>query len=212
VVFAFVALDFPASKFCAPRASRTFVHRPRLHEQLDKGELCRLSLVVGSPGAGKTALLADWALAQQGSACAWLSCDVADADPVRFVGGIIEALRRASGQPGIGEDARQLLSLDGDISADVISALAGDREELGGAKTLVIDDFHLTGKRGTDVLALLLDYRPLSFQVVVATRVDPRLRLSRMRANEELLELRDRDLSFSQDETRLFPGPVRRSA
>ncbi len=128
---------FPTSKFCAPRASRTFVHRPRLLEQLDKGELCRLSLVVGSPGAGKTALLADWALAQHGSPCAWLSCDVADADPVRFVAGIIEALRRASGQPGIGEDARQLLSLDGEISADVISALTDDLEELGGATTLV---------------------------------------------------------------------------
>ena len=30
---------------------------------------------------------------------AWLSCDIADADPVRFVAAIIEALGRAWGQP-----------------------------------------------------------------------------------------------------------------
>ena len=58
---------------------------------------------------------------------AWLSCDPADADPVRFVAAIIEALRRASVHlPQLGEDALQLLSLDGEVSADVIAALADD--------------------------------------------------------------------------------------
>ncbi len=194
----------PASKFCPPRASTTFVRRPRLLEQLDKGELRRLSLVVGSAGAGKTALLVDWAVARAEWPCAWLNCDVADTDPVRFFAGIIEAVRRASGQPGVGEDARQLLNLDGEVSADVVSALADDLEELDRVKMLVVDDFHLTGEKGAEVLALLLDYRPPSFQFVVATRVDPHLRLNRMRANAELLELRDRDLSFTHEETRLF--------
>ena len=135
---------------------------------------------------------------------AWLSCDVADADPVRFVAAIIEALRRATGQPDIGKDARQLLSLDGEVSADAVAALADDLEGAEAVGALVIDDFHLTGPDGADALALLVDYRPASLQLVVASRVDPQLRLHRMRANEELVELRDTDLSFSADEVRAF--------
>ena len=51
---------FPSSKFSAPRAAPHLVHRSRLFDELDRGQRARLTLVVGSPGAGKTALLADW--------------------------------------------------------------------------------------------------------------------------------------------------------
>ena len=62
-------------------------------------------------------LLADWLAARPEQPAAWLSCDAADADPARFVAAIIEAARYGFGQPGIGEDARQLMSLDGEVSA-----------------------------------------------------------------------------------------------
>jgi LuxR family transcriptional regulator, maltose regulon positive regulatory protein len=195
---------FPSSKFRAPRGAPLLVHRSRLFEQLELGQRARLTLVVGSAGVGKTALLADWVATRPERSVAWLSCDVADADPVRFVAAIIEALRRTPDQPVVGEDARQLLSLDGEVSADVIAALADDLERPGGTEALVIDDFQLTGGDGTDALALLLEYWPPSVQLVVASRVDPQLRLYRMRANRELVELRDRDLSFSAEETRVF--------
>ncbi len=195
---------FPSSKFSVPRLSSHLVHRSRLLDELDRGQRARLTLVVGSPGAGKTALLADWVDDRLQRPWAWLSCDVADADPVRFVAAIIEAVRRADGPPDIGEDARQLLSLEGEVSADVIAALADDLERPDGAEVLVIDDFHMTGMAGAAALALLLDYRPPSLQLVVASRVDPELRLHRMRANGELVELRDRDLSFSSEETTAF--------
>ena len=180
------------------------MHRSRLFDELERGQRARLTLVVGSPGAGKTALLADWVASAPQRPFAWLSCDVADADPVRFVAAIIEALRRATGQAGIGEDARQLLSLDGEVSADALAALADDLEGAEGVGALVVDDFHLTGAAGADALALLVEYRPASLQLVVASRVDPQLRLHRMRANQELVELRDRDLSFSAEEAKAF--------
>ena len=51
---------------------------------------------------------------------------------------------------------------------------------------------------------MLLESQPAFLQLVVASRADPGLRLHRMRANEELVELRDQDLSFSAEETRHF--------
>ena len=195
---------FPPSKFHAPSTPSRLVRRSRLLDALDRGRRARLTLVVGSPGAGKTALLADWLAAHPERPTAWLSCDPADADGARFVAAIIEALRRAFHRAELGEDARQLLSLDGEVSADVMAALADDLDGLDGPQVLVIDDFHLTGAAGADTLTLLLECRPAVLQLVLASRADPGLRLHRMRANEELVELRDQDLSFSAEETRLF--------
>ena len=71
---------FPPSKFHAPSAPSRLVRRSRLLDALDRGRRARLTLVVGSPGAGKTALLADWLAAHPERPTAWLSCDPADAD------------------------------------------------------------------------------------------------------------------------------------
>jgi LuxR family maltose regulon positive regulatory protein len=171
---------------------------------LDQGERARLTLVVASAGAGKTILLSDWLATAPNRSSAWLSCDTADTDPVRFTAGLIEALRLVANNTGLGEDARELLILDGEVSADVIASLADDVERLGVPVVLIIDDFHLTGPGGVEVLTWLLDYRPDNLQVVLATRADPSLRLHRMRTNHELIEVRERDLSFSAEETALL--------
>jgi LuxR family maltose regulon positive regulatory protein len=194
---------FPSSKFRAPKLMPGLVHRSRLLDRLDQGDQVRLALVVGPAGAGKTVLLADW-LAARRRPSAWLSCDTADADPVRFVAAIIEAARYGYGQPSIGEDARQLIRLDDEVSADAVAALADDLDAPGAVRVLVIDDFHLAGAAGADTLRWLVEYHPPSLQLVVASRVDPPLRVHRMRAHQDLVELRDGDLAFSVEETRSF--------
>ena len=195
---------FPSSKFRAPKLVPQLVRRSRLLDQLDRGEQARLALVVGPAGAGKTILLADWLAAHPERPSAWLNCDAADADPTRFVAAIVEATRLGFGQPQIGEDARQLMSLDGEVSADAIASLADDLETPDGTRVLVIDDFHLAGAASADALYWLVEYHPPSLQLVVASRVDPPLRVHRMRAHQNLVELRDGDLSFSVEETRSF--------
>src|SRR6516164_6212557 len=88
---------FASSKFTIPRVASHLVHRARLMKLLDLGEAARLTLVVASPGAGKTALLADWVATHPERPSAWLSCDPADAQPVRFLAAVVEAARRAAG-------------------------------------------------------------------------------------------------------------------
>ncbi len=193
---------FPSSKFAVPTPTAEVVHRPRLLRELDRGEQARLTLVAGSPGSGKTVLLADWLASRPDRHPVWVSCDPADADPVRLLAALIEALRRASGQAGVGEDARQLLSLDGEVSADVMAALVDDLEGLDGSWVAVVDDLHLAGPTGADPLGMLIEYQPEQLQLVVASRGDPPLRLHRLRGSSQLVELRDDDLSFSMDETR----------
>jgi LuxR family transcriptional regulator, maltose regulon positive regulatory protein len=193
---------FPSSKFRAPKAGPRLVRRPRLLERLDRGDQARFTLVVGPAGAGKTMLLADWLASRPERKSAWLNCDAADADPVRFVGAIIEAARYGFGRPSIGEDARQLIGLDGEVSADAIAALTDDLDVPDEVQVLVIDDFHLAGAASADTLRWLVEYHSPSLQLVVASRVDPPLRVPRMRAHEELVDLRDGDLAFSVEEAR----------
>jgi LuxR family maltose regulon positive regulatory protein len=102
----------------------------------------------------------------------------------------------------VGEDARQLIRLDGEVSADAIAALADDLDVPDGMRVLVIDDFHLAGAASADTLRWLVEYHPPSLQLVVASRVDLPLRVHRMRAHQDLVELRDADLAFSVEETR----------
>jgi LuxR family maltose regulon positive regulatory protein len=68
-------------------------------------------------------------------------------------------------------------------------------------RVLVIDDFHLAGAASADTLRWLVQYHPPSLQLIVASRIDPPLRVHRMRAHQDLVELRDGDLAFSVEET-----------
>jgi LuxR family transcriptional regulator, maltose regulon positive regulatory protein len=197
---------FPSTKFIVPRLVSRLVVRPRLFDELDRGSRVRLTLVVGAPGAGKTTLLANWLAARPHRPAAWLSCDAADSDPVRFMVALIEALRHGFSAPSIGGSARELLDVDGEVSIDAVAALTDDLDgvdQLDGG-IVVIDDFQLVGNESADVFAQLVDYAPSSLQVLIATRVDPPLRLHRRRAQEQLVELRDSDLAFSVDETKGF--------
>ena len=97
---------FASSKFAAPKGGVRPVHRTRLMGLLDQGERARLTLVVASAGAGKTILLSDWLATAPNRSSAWLSCDTADTDPVRFIAGLIEALRLVANDASLGEDAR----------------------------------------------------------------------------------------------------------
>src|SRR6201996_8797776 len=106
---------FAGTKFHPPRLPAPLVRRPALRERLTAGASQRLTVVVGSAGAGKSVLLADWAAARTPGTTSWLSCDAADADPLRFWAGFIEAPRGV--EPGFGADAAGLLAMDRRMSA-----------------------------------------------------------------------------------------------
>jgi LuxR family transcriptional regulator, maltose regulon positive regulatory protein len=84
---------FALAKFRPTTLPTTLLTRPTLLGQLEAGASQRLTVVVGSAGAGKSVLLSSWAATRHGGVTSWLSCDEADADPVRFWAGFIQAPR-----------------------------------------------------------------------------------------------------------------------
>jgi LuxR family transcriptional regulator, maltose regulon positive regulatory protein len=192
---------FALAKFRPPALPGTLITRLVLHERLAAGSGQRLTVVVGSAGAGKSVLLADWVAARPPGVTSWLSCDQADADPVRFWAGFIEAPRAI--EPGFGADAGDLLAMDRRMSADVAASIANDAAKLPPGSAVIVDDFHLaTAAAAPDMTDLVERWPAETVQLVLASRFDPPLRLHRLRMAGQLNEIRDRDLYFSLTESR----------
>ena len=194
------AARFSLAKFRPTTLPTTLVTRSALHGRLTAGAGQRLTVVAGSAGAGKSVLLSSWAAARPPGVTSWLSCDEADADPVRFWTGFIEAPRIAA--PWFGADAADLLAMDGVMSADVTASIANDAAKLPAGSVIIVDDFHHAAAAVFGSMTNLVERWPAeTAQLVLAGRSDPPLRLHRLRMTGELCELRDRDLQFSLAES-----------
>ncbi len=190
------SVRFAVTKFRPPAIPPTLVTRPVLHDRLMAGADRRLTVVVGSAGAGKSVLLSSWAAARPTGVTSWLSCDEADANPVRFWAGFIEAPRTVA--PEFGADAADLLAMDAVMSADVTASIANDAAKLPAGSAVVVDDYHYAAPEVSGNMSDLVERWPAgTAQLVLSSRVDPALRLHRLRMSGELCELRDRDLYFS---------------
>ena len=186
---------FALAKFRPTTLPDTLVVRPALHDQLTAGAGKRLTVVTGSAGVGKSVLLSSWAEARASQVTSWLSCDRADADPVRFWTGFIEAIRVVT--PGFGADAIGLLMANRTMS-DVIASIANDAAKLPAGSAIIVDDFHAAEAAVLRDMTDLAERWPAeTAQLVLSSRSDPQVRLHKLRIAGELCELRDRDLYFS---------------
>jgi LuxR family transcriptional regulator, maltose regulon positive regulatory protein len=192
---------FALAKFRPTTLPATLVIRSELHDRLQAGAGLRLTVVAGSAGTGKSVLLSSWAAARPPGTTAWLSCDRADANPVRFWAGFIEACRVAA--PWFGADAADLLALDRAMSADVTASIANDAAHLPPWSAVIVDDFHTVSEAVAGDMTDLVERWPAeNAQLVLAGRRDPPVRVHRLRMTGELCELRDHDLRFSLSESR----------
>jgi LuxR family maltose regulon positive regulatory protein len=187
-------------KFRPTTLPTTLVARSALHDRLTAGAGQRLTVVVGSAGAGKSVLLSSWAAARPPGTTSWLSCDEADSSPARFWAGFIEAPRGVF--PGFGADAAELLAMDGTMSADVTASIANDAARLPAGSAIIVDDFHTAATAAAGDMTDLVERWPAeTAQLLLTSRSDPPLRLHRLRMSGGLCELRNRDLFFSLAES-----------
>jgi LuxR family maltose regulon positive regulatory protein len=192
-------MRFAAAKFRPQALPVTLVIRSALQDRLTAGADQRLTIVTGTAGTGKSVLLSSWAAARAPGTTAWLSCDPADADPVRFWTGFIEAFQPVA--PGFGADGAGLLRGEAVRLADVTASIARDARKLPAGSAIVVDDIHhaMVNAEMTDLAGC---WPAQTTQLVLSSRIDPPLPLHRLRMTGELCELRDRDLVLSLDESR----------
>src|SRR3954452_4885328 len=189
------------TKLLQPSPRRDVVARPRLAGLLEHVFDSPVTLVSAPAGFGKTSLLAAWMSTRPDTSAsehpvAWVSLDGRDRHTTSFWTYVLLALDRAV--PGSGDAALTLLQSG---QASVESVLAGVVNELSvqsGDVTLVLDDYHLADSVEVAAgMTFLVDHMPPQLRLVISTRADPALPLSRLRARGELLEIRAADLRFT---------------
>ncbi len=191
------------SKLSVPPTRSRLVSRPRLLQRLNDGLTRSLALVSAPAGFGKTTLLCDWVNAVSLSCAAkvaWLGLDDGDNDPARLLAYLVAALQV---QPHLGEGALGMPRASSFETA--LAVLHNDLAHLPFTQALVLDDYHvITSPAAHHIVEFLLERLPPQMHLVIATRADPALPLARLRARDQLVELRQADLRFSPDEASQF--------
>jgi len=187
------------TKLHIPSAGNIVVHRAELFEKLNAGLSRKLILVSAPAGFGKTTVVSDW-IDQNKIPTAWFSLDNRDNDPADFLSYIISGIQ--SIHSAFGQGALRLLNSPNKPSVESIaSLLINEILNINQNFILVLDDFHLI--KSNEVLKLvtyLLEHIPGNIHIVILTRSDPALSVSRLRSQHQLVELRSSDLSFSAND------------
>jgi LuxR family maltose regulon positive regulatory protein len=196
-------LKLLSTKLAVPALRSRLVARSRLFHKLNLGLDCGFVLISAPAGYGKSTLLSAW-LNRVKYANAWLTLDEADNDPVRFLAYLAAALHKVD--PASGESLEVLLqSSPLPAPENLLTPLINRVSQLEKPFWLVLDDYHLIRNQAIhEVIIFLLDHRPTAFHLVIATRADPPLPLSRMRARFQMIELRLDDLRFLTTEIEEF--------
>ncbi len=208
------------TKLYRPAPRPDLVPRARLRERLVAGLWTgnafgrKLTLIAAPAGFGKTTLILDFGFSILDAAepqskienlkSSWLALDEADNDPARFLRYLVAAIQSAL--PDVGRAIPPLLEI-GALPAleEALVALINEIAAADAPVILTLDDYHLIQSAEIEhLMTLLLDHQPPNLHLVIASRVDPALPLTRLRARGQLLELRARDLRFTEAEAAAF--------
>ena len=198
-----MATPLLTTKLYIPPIRPELVSRPRLIKRLNEGLHHKLTLVSAPAGFGKTTLVAD-GLSSAKRSVTWLSLDENDNDPARFTTYLLAALQKIS--PDVGQAAQAMLqNLQPPPPEMFLTSLINDIAATSHSFVLVLDDYHLIHTLPIhQQLAFLLEHQPPQMHLIIVTREDPPLPLSRLRARGQMVEIRQADLRFTMDETADF--------
>ncbi len=195
---------FPQTKLYPPQVSSEVLHRPRLVEAVYRAITTkRLTLLFAPAGAGKTTAIVAVHHHYPALSLAWLTLDEQDNDVLTFFKALLAAIQRCF--PAYGQTLQMVLETPTAANVEaqrLMTLLINDiLEQSAETLVLVLDDLHRIDDSGVHrALDYLLANLPPALRLVVTTRSDPPLHLSRLRARRELAEFRMDTLRFSEAE------------
>ena len=193
------------TKLFVPPARPNLVNRSHLVQRLNEGlhPNRKLTLVSAPAGYGKTTLVTEWLRGIQVKT-AWLSLEVSDNDPVRFLTYLIAALQQIDSR--IGESSQALLEFPQPQPSEIVlTTLCNEIADAQLSFILILDDYHLISALPIhQQINFLVEHGPPKMHLVIITREDPLLPIAKLRARGQVLEIRQDELRFNMSETTDF--------
>ena len=191
-------LSIPRSKFGCPAVPVRAIARPRLVEVLAQPDW-QVALVTGGPATGKTVAVAQWFAALDPVAREWVTLEADDDRPERFWLTFALALDRAvPGAFAQAAAAADVHRLPSEFLSRLLTAWSAVTDPL----VIVLEDVHhLQSPEINEDLGFVIEHLPGRSRMLLTSRADPRLPVSRWRGRSWLAEIRQRDLALTLPET-----------
>lgn len=194
---------FFRTKIIPPILSVRLLERKSLVERIRSGLDKKLSLILAPAGFGKTTLIAQSVHGIKRSVF-WYSVSEAENEVFTFLRYFVAAFHPA--ETGFGRSALLMCESPTQVMPDeVIANLLNDIYRFRGKIVFVLDDFQsIQNQKVFQLVDLFLSNIPSNVHLIVISRIDPPLSLSRLRGQGKVNEIRVNDLRFTSNEINQF--------
>lgn len=194
------ATNILQAKLNSPLPPLDLVTRSRLLAPLNTKRMPPLTLVSAPAGYGKSVLISSW-LETCDWHSSWITLDEGDSNLKQFLTYFIAAVHRRF--PSACEHTLNLTRANAQLLlSDCIMTLSNELEALDQPLIMVLDDYHFINIDSpvNELLHQLLIHPPLTLHLVIVTRHDPTFSLISLRAKNQVTEIRQEDLFFTDKE------------
>ena len=180
-----------------------YIQRPKLIEYVNSNIERPLTLISAGAGFGKSTFVSSW-VKQLKFKYGWVSLDENDNDVRTFLKYFIAAIQQSI--PDFGKQSVTLLSSPVlPPTEHITNCLINDLNSLHDRFFLALDDIYLIHNLEIfKLLSTLLKFPPLNFHLILISRSDPPLPLSKLRASNKVIEVRLSHLQFTDEEIEKF--------
>jgi len=198
----FRKINILSSKLLAPQAADT-VTRERLHPLFAEIPQKKLTTVIAGAGYGKTTFIAQ-AHNHLNLNTVWYRLEPSDGDFIIFLSYLTAGIQKYS--PRFGAETCRWLVKKQNLKQSRESVLTVFLEELENVVKkdliIVLDDYHTIQYSHEIKLSLdfLITHFPPEVHLILISRFDVNLPLSRLRAARKTVDIREGDLAFTTDE------------
>jgi LuxR family transcriptional regulator, maltose regulon positive regulatory protein len=206
-----ISHDLLAIKMESPAVNLPVLSRINLIDLLTKSMNVQVTLVTAPTGYGKTTLLSEWLRVsnQKDRLNTWVSLDSNDNSIMRFWSYIIASILKA--YPKFNFNTQKYLRSDYDSGdQSTLNPLINEIGMIPAKINLILDDFQTI--KNPDIhsgMEYLIGHQPQNLHLTILSRISLPFPISRLRAQEQLIEINAADLSLSLDETRNFLTEIR---
>ncbi len=194
------------SKLLVPDASEA-VPRERLNELTAEIPRKKLTTVIAGAGYGKTTLVAQ-AVGNSNWKTVWYRLGETDRDLVTFASYLIAGFKKLDPAFGRETELRMVdIPRSKKANEEILISLIGEMEKrIGGDLSIVLEDFHLVqGNREISrALEFLIENQPRNLHIILISRLEPEILLSRLRSTRQIVEIKSEEMAFTDRETEQF--------